>query len=169
MHLRYILMYIPYSVLVEGLIANHDLGCTVSVKVDVAELTTCEVIESGRTLRLDAKDHSGTPVSVNVSFEQAEAILMTLPQLLRKALHERTGSTGFRFVFPLGRWAVEQALGHECLIVTLKTDDGFDVSFGVPLDVSRALAEALEQGATAAENRVDGGASELRAYGIPLN
>lgn len=132
--------------------------------IAIGELTTCEVIESGRFLRLDAKDPSGAPVSLKVSFEQAEGILMTLPHLLRKALYSQTGSSSVRFVFPLGQWAVEQSLGHKCLIVTLKTDDGFDVSFGVPFETSHALAAALKQEAVAA-----GGCADADANGLCLN
>lgn len=140
-----------------------------SVKVDVGELMTCKVLDNGRMLRLDMKSSSGVPVSINMSFEQAESLMMTLPRLLRKALSSRTGSTDFRFVFPLGQWSVEQAAGYQCLIMTLKTEDGFDVSFGVPLDTSRSLAVALKQESMAADNRADEVSGDIRMGAISLN
>jgi hypothetical protein len=108
---------------------------------------TCGVLEDGEAVRLDLKDRSGRPVSLQFPIEQAEALVMTLPQLLTRALRLRTGNEDARCVFPLGQWLVEAAAEEDCLIVTLKTVDGFEVSFGVPFDTGRALGWALSHDA----------------------
>lgn len=135
--------------------------------VDIAELTVCEVDESGRLIRLGARDRAGAPVTITLSLDQAESIMMTLPHLLKKALHARTNDPHYRIVFPLGRWTVEQVEGHACLIMTLGTADGFEVSFGAPPDMSRALAAVLKQAALAVDSRI--GADAWRASCGALN
>jgi hypothetical protein len=58
---------------------------------------------------------------------------MTLPGLLSKALKARCGNESSRYVFPLGEWLLEGAADGRTVIVTLKTVDGFEVSFGASL------------------------------------
>jgi hypothetical protein len=53
-------------------------------------LTTCEVTDDGRSLRLDFLDGEGQSMSVELPFEQAESVVMTLPHMLSKALQQRT-------------------------------------------------------------------------------
>jgi hypothetical protein len=113
------------------------------VKICSSKLTTCGVLEDGETVRLDLLDQSGAPVSVQFPFEQVEALAMTLPQLLTHAMQVRSGSEQARYVFPLGQWLIEESREQDCLIVTLRTTDGFEVSFGIPFDTGRALGWAL--------------------------
>src|SRR5262245_61744402 len=51
-----------------------------------SRLTTCEVDDSGTVIRLSLVDETGTPLSIDLSFEQAEAVVMTLPRLLSNAV-----------------------------------------------------------------------------------
>jgi hypothetical protein len=41
------------------------------------------------------------------------------------------------------RWTVEQSKEHKGLLVTLATDEGFQVSFGVPAEACRGLGLTL--------------------------
>ncbi len=70
---------------------------------------------------------------------------MTLPTLLTQALRQQTGNDDARYVF--GLRSLENAEGQACLIATLKTTDGFEVSFGIPFDACRSLGWNLYQGA----------------------
>ena len=79
-------------------------------------------------------DRSDTAVSVELPFDQAEAVAMTLPHLLTNAVRRRTGQQEARYVFALGEWLIEDTKDVNCLIVTLKTPDGFEVSFGIPFE-----------------------------------
>ena len=114
-------------------------------KLAIGRLTTCEVDGSGESVRLGFLDEAGNPASVELSFEQAEAIAMTLPRLLSNALKMRMHSAAARYVFPLGRWAVEDANEANGLIVTLTTTDGFEASYGVPLEACRAIGWILSR------------------------
>lgn len=112
-------------------------------------LTTCDTTEDGQVIRLDFLDDAGEPVSVAFPFRQAASVMMTMPRLLSKALKEQTQSDTSRYVFVLGRWSIEST-EQPCLIMTLTTDDGFEVSFGIPFETCRAMGWALkEEGAKA--------------------
>lgn len=112
-------------------------------------LTTCHVAEDG-AVRLEFLDDAGRPVSVEFPFAQAQSIAMTLPHLLSRALRRLTGNKQVRFVFRLGQWSLEA--GGSCAILTLSTEDGFEVSFGLPLGACRAMGDLLAR---------EGGASEV--------
>ena len=116
-------------------------------------LTTCGVAGEGSAIALNATEQSGVPVCLEMSFENAQAVMMTLPRLLTKALRQRTGDENLRYVFPLGEWSLERSSDNDFLIMTLKTGDGFDVSFAVPLVASRSLGASLRQEVTAIEKR----------------
>jgi hypothetical protein len=116
-----------------------------AVKITLKELTTCGVQPGGETLELSFTDAAGTPVSLQIPFNHAQAMLMTLPRLLGVALKQVTGNPQARYVFPLGRWAVETASDdNNCLITTLSTEDGFEVSFGLPAEACRSLGWVLK-------------------------
>jgi hypothetical protein len=113
------------------------------MEIESRELTTCDVTRDGEVIRLRFIDTSGSPVVLRLPFAQAGALTMTLPHLLAKALKARTGEEGSRFVFPLGEWILEGVADGRTVIVTLKTTDGFEVSFAAPLERCRSLAAEL--------------------------
>jgi hypothetical protein len=109
------------------------------VKIRSEKLTTCRVAADGAEVGLEFVDTSGAAVRLELPVEQAESLIMTLPQLLACALRQRTGDQDARYVFDLGEWAIESAKGRACLIATLKTPDGFEVCFGIPFEACRSL------------------------------
>ena len=80
-------------------------------KIVSSRLTTCDVINDGEAVRLGLVNQAGYSVSLDMSVEQAESVVMTLPQLLSNALKARTGDPDARFVFPVGQWTLERPLG----------------------------------------------------------
>jgi len=113
-----------------------------------SQLTTCDTVDGGAAIRLDFKDESGQPVSVTLPFEQAQSVVMTLPNLLSDALRKQTQNDKARFVFNLGHWTLEGASKARA-ILTLRTEDGFEVSFAVPIEACPSIGRALNQeGAT---------------------
>jgi hypothetical protein len=115
-----------------------------SQNVTCSRLTTCRVVKEGRAIRLEFLDDESRSVSVEFPFDQAESIIMTLPQMLSKALQRRTRSPSSRYVFSLGRWSIESCDARS-LIATLSTADGFQVSFSIPFDACRAIGHALRR------------------------
>jgi hypothetical protein len=115
------------------------------MEISSAELTTCDVTPDGKIVTLNLIDVAGNPVSLRLPLDQAGALTMTLPGLLTKAVKARDGSDTARFVFPLGDWLLERVADCRALIVTLKTTDGFEVSFGAPLETCRSFGAALRR------------------------
>jgi hypothetical protein len=108
-----------------------------------SKLTTCGAVDGGETIKLEFLDQSGNPISLLVSFEDAESIAMTLPRLLTRAVKAQTGKDNSRYVFALGQWLLEGVEDHQSLILTLTTVDGFEVSFRIPHATCGALGWAL--------------------------
>jgi hypothetical protein len=73
------------------------------------QLTTCTVIEGGKTIRFDLVGQAGEPVSIEMPFDQAESIVMTVPRLLSAALRMQTGDNrgALRFL----RWELVLRVG----------------------------------------------------------
>ena len=114
------------------------------MKITLRELTTCGVQPGGEALELNFVDATGTEICLQVPFDHAQAMAMTLPRLLDLALKQVTGNPQARYVFPLGRWSIETASDDNCLITTLSTEDGFEVSFGMPPEACRSLGWTLK-------------------------
>ena len=83
------------------------------MKIRSEKLTTCRVAADGAEVGLEFVDASGAPVRLEMPVEQAESLIMTLPQLLACALRQRTGDQDARYVFGLGEWAIESAEGQK--------------------------------------------------------
>jgi hypothetical protein len=120
------------------------------VKIASSKLTTCGVAADWETVELEFLDQSGATTTLQLPLDQAEAVVMTLPHVLACALKRRTGKPDARYVFGLGEWCIEDTRDQDSLIVTLKTIDGFEVSFGIPFDAGRALGFSLQHEAKAA-------------------
>jgi hypothetical protein len=116
------------------------------MNISSVELTTCGILEDGQSVRLDLVDDKGTAVSLRLPFHQAQAVAMTLPSLLTRALKSLTGSPDARYVFPLDRWFVELSGQGDALLLTLATADGFQVCFGLPAEACRGLGLTLAGG-----------------------
>jgi hypothetical protein len=108
-------------------------------------LTTCDAVRNGEIVKLDFVDEDGRAISLRLSFEQAQSIAMTLPQLLTQAVKAQTGQDSARYVFPLGEWMLEGIESNQGLILTLKTVDGFEVSFQMPLAACKSLGRTLQR------------------------
>jgi hypothetical protein len=119
-------------------------------------------------VRLDLVDDKGMAISLRLPFEQAQAVAMTLPSLLTRALKSLTGSPNARYVFPLDRWFVELSGQGDGLLLTMATADGFQVSFGLPAEACRGLGLTLAGGpARLAEGDADD--DELVSGSVGLN
>jgi hypothetical protein len=103
-----------------------------------SKLTTCTALADGETIKLEFLDEQRNPVSLLLPFEYAASIAMTLPQLLTEAVRAQTRQDSARYVFPLGQWLLEAIEDRQSFILTLKTTDGFEVSFRIPQATCRA-------------------------------
>jgi hypothetical protein len=63
----------------------------------------CGAVDDGKTIELEFLDQSGHPISLLLSFEDAESIAMTLP----RAVEAQTGKDNSRYLIVLGQWRLE--------------------------------------------------------------
>jgi hypothetical protein len=124
-------------------------------KITSSGLTTCAVVKQGQGIRLEFLDRAGEPTSVEFPFEQAHAIIMTLPHLLSQALQMQTLDPAARYVFSLNKWTLER-VNDEGLIVTMTTEGGFAVSFSAPLATCKAFGFALRHEGQTMDEPPDG-------------
>src|SRR5262249_60366994 len=82
----------------------------------------------------------------------AEAISMTLPHLLTKALRVKTKSNDARYVYQLEQWILARPGDSDMLIITLSTPDGFQTSFAIPYAIAEVLGFALRDATTQTTN-----------------
>jgi hypothetical protein len=117
--------------------------------IDVKQLTTYKVSEDGQTITLSLVDAVGEPASLNFQISELGNLLMTLPNLIEAALKRKYRDASFRFTYPVGSWSVESATDPSALIITLRTTDGFGVSFSL----ARGNAEELGRSVSASALR----------------
>lgn len=114
------------------------------MRIEVAGLTTCSVDQDGEVVELNVVDALGNAISLRLPFENAQAITMTLPRLLTLALQRITGKQQVRYAFPLGGWYIEDAKEDRGVITTFATEDGFEVSFDIPVEACQGLGWTLQ-------------------------
>jgi hypothetical protein len=124
-------------------------GIEVAMKISIRKLTTCGVAPDGSSIELEFLDVSDAKVTVQLPLEHAGGLVMTLPELLTRAVRQNTCDQQARYVFDLGEWSIESVKDQRCLLATLKTTDGFEVCFGIPFEACRSLAQNLQHGADA--------------------
>ena len=127
------------------------------MKIELKELTTCDVASDGEAVKLNFTDAAGIPVCLQVPFDGAQSIAMTLPRLLTRALRRISGNDGARYVFPLESWSLAIVDERNCLVATFATEGGFEVSFGMAIEACRGLGATLRDEADNLERAADGG------------
>lgn len=129
--------------------------------IESRTLTTCEIAQDGTAVRLNFIDQAGDPAALDLPFDQAQSIVMTLPGLLAAALQVRTGNPESRYVFPLDTWSLELSNVQSFVLLSLRTSDGFEVSFSMPGATCKDLAMALHAGY---HTVTGGGAAVVKAH-----
>jgi hypothetical protein len=112
--------------------------------IGVQALTTCGIAANGRYVRMNFTDTHGCPSSLTLPTDCAQQLIMTLPELVSRALQAELSDDSVRAVFTLGGWRVESATskGH---ILTMSTPDGFAVSFAVSTSDLREMTSRLSE------------------------
>ena len=100
------------------------------------ELTTFDVASDGESVSIHVKDERGDPATLTLPSDCLHALLMTMPEIVRRSLQARFRDPAMRVVYPVGSWTLEKSVVPGNVIVTLRTPDGFSVSFGLsPLEL----------------------------------
>jgi hypothetical protein len=118
-----------------------------------ARLTNCVVAHDGTGVALGVADEDGREAALVLPTECLKALIMTLPDLMRRALRLQHHDPSLRLVYPAASWEVERSTQPGTLILTLRTSDNFHVSFGVTANDLQDMAEAVSSGVGDAASR----------------
>ena len=111
--------------------------------INVKAMTRYAISDDGKEITLGLVDEAGTPTSLVFQVSDLGNLTVTLPSLIDAALRRQWGDASFRFTYPVGSWAIERSTDPSALIVTLRTTDGFGVSFSMPRSDALQLAHSL--------------------------
>lgn len=103
----------------------------------------CGVSPEGDTVTLSLPDKNGNACELALTFDQASSLTITLPRLLTIALRRKYSDDALRHVYPLHGYGVEGASDYRHLLVTLVTNDGFEIVFALNIGTAAALARDL--------------------------
>lgn len=109
-------------------------------------LTTFSVAADGASVAIGIADEEGQAGALMLPAECLKALMMTLPEMMRQALRLQRGDPTLRLVYPAASWEVEQSTRPKTFIVTLRTPDGFDVSFALTAKDLREIAGSASDG-----------------------
>ena len=116
------------------------------MRIDVQALTEFNVETDGHSVTLQVIDAMGSPVNLNLQVDQLGQLAMTLPSLIDAAIRRQYGDSSFRFTYPMESWVVEQAIDPSLVILTMRTTDGFGVSFSMPRSKAVEMADSIAVG-----------------------
>ena len=91
------------------------------------------------------------PATSLLPAECLNALIMALPEILRRSLHLRFHDDSMRLVYPVGHWEVAgSSVQQGGVIVTLETPDGFQGSFSLAaLDLLKMATQGASRCMTA--------------------
>jgi hypothetical protein len=112
------------------------------------KLTTFELAPDGSRFCMNVADESGQSRGLSLPSECLVQLIMTLPEMASQALRMRYRDNSLRVVFPLGAMRVEAAHIDETTILTLATEDGFAVSFGLTANDLKRLENTARDART---------------------
>jgi hypothetical protein len=103
----------------------------VSQDVDVRKLICFEASDDGFSIRIRVEDAIGRPALLSFPIECITSLMMTLPSMTATAIQRRQNNPKARITYPLAHFEIELTADPETRILTLKTPDGFTVSFSL--------------------------------------
>jgi hypothetical protein len=95
------------------------------------EMTSVDVSGDGNRFRISFRRQDSRLGSLDLPAECLNALIMTLPRLMTRALKARCQDESLRLVFPASNIRIEQSTDLKIVIATFTTPDGFEVSFGL--------------------------------------
>jgi hypothetical protein len=116
------------------------------MRIDVQALAEFDIEADDRSVTLEVVDAMGSPVKLNLRVDQLGQLAMTFPSLIDAALRNQYGDSSFRFTYPLESWMVEQTIDPSLVILTMRTTDGFGVSFSMPQNKAEEMADSIAVG-----------------------
>jgi hypothetical protein len=113
-----------------------------NTRIDIKNLAWFESGEDGASIGLIAEDVYGRSILLTFPREVLSSLIMTLPRMVTAAIQRCRNDPSARLVYPLAESRTELSTDLSTRILTLKTPDGFTVSFAVSDDQFRELARS---------------------------
>lgn len=85
----------------------------------------------------------GMPLALKFTVTCLSRLMLTLPRMINKVVQKRGNNPDLRVVYPLEALRIEMAPDRKTRILTLRTPDGFDISFTIGPDKYREVYEAV--------------------------
>src|SRR5262245_27500100 len=96
------------------------------------QLTKFAVAPDGESVSIHLMDEEARPATLVLPSDCLNSLMMTLPAIVRQSLHLRFRDRTMRVVYPVGSWEVESSQAPGTMVVTFRTPDGCEISFGLP-------------------------------------
>lgn len=106
-------------------------------------LTTFSVAPDGGSIAIGIADDEGKTGALMLPADCLRELMMTLPDMMRRALRLQHNDPGLRLVYRIAGWEVERSKVPGTLIVTFRTPDGFHVSFALKTADLAQMADAV--------------------------
>ena len=138
----YLLEYIVTPIVEHARLSGESPKMTM---IRAKQLTTFSVAPDGSSVAIGVADEEGQDAALMLPAECLRALIMTLPDMMRRALRAQHGDPSLRLVYPVAGWEIERSTQPEIRIVTLRTSDGFHVSFAMTTRDLREMSEAVAE------------------------
>ena len=73
------------------------------------QLTRFDVAPDGESFSIHVTDEEGGAAALVLPSEGLPALMMTLPEMVRRSLQHRFGDQSMRVVYPVASWEVERS------------------------------------------------------------
>jgi hypothetical protein len=113
--------------------------------IEIHTLTRFETSDCGDFIKLIGEGAAGQVVSLNFKTSSLSGLLVTLPKLVAGAERRRRNDPSVRLVFELSQLQVELSTDRLTRILTLTTNDGFSISFGLTEVQCRKIARSSDE------------------------
>jgi len=117
----------------------------VSQVIDVRRLISFEASEDGFCVRIRVEDSVGRQAVLFFPIECITSLMMTLPGMAATAIQRRQKNPKARITYPLAHFEIELTSDPSTRILTLKTPDGFMVSFSLSENQWRRIGASILQ------------------------
>lgn len=118
-----------------------------TTNITATELTSFDVDPAGMYVRLHMRDAEGKVHMLVIPTDGLQTLMMTLPDMVRRALRNRYRDESLRLVHSLEDFKVELgepgADGIRQFILTLATQGGFEVAFSATQESLDSLSGAI--------------------------
>lgn len=138
----YFVEYIENTIVNHARLSGELLEMTM---LRAKHLTTFSVAPDGSSVAIGVADEGGQAAALTLPAECLRALIMTSPDMMRRALRLQHGDPSLLLVYPVAGWEIERSTPPGIHIVTLRTSDGFHVSFAMTTKGLREMGEAVAE------------------------